>query len=169
MKERDNSHDAYLPGGLAPDFQLLVLTPYKREDLASIAGGADPEGFKRVDLALGTWGLLYIREGVPGFYVPPSESAMAALIRGPNGNRPEPIYLTLSADRMVGTRYEEGKRKDPPGIAGVLARAFGLGNKDRIDIAWNGSDGASRSVDFFPMREDASFLAALRALPWFME
>lgn len=169
MSEQADAQKGYLSGGDSPDFQILAQTPYKREDLASIAGGADPVRFRRIESVQGSWGLLYIFKGIPGFYVPASESPMAAMIRGPNGSRPEPVYLRFDGDTLAETAFESGRKKDPAGILGVLARFFGLGEKDRFVIAWTGKTGERHSLDFYPLRENKDFFEAFRALQWFRE
>lgn len=164
MSTSVDKHAAYLPGGATPDFQILAQLPYGRESFASIAGGADPTSFRRVEPALGSWGLLFIYGGLPGFYVPASESAMSALMRGPNGDRPEPVLMQFKAETLRETIFESGRAKDPAGFLGTAARFFGFGEKDRFIISWIGAGGAPVSLDFYPMAENAGFTAAFENL-----
>lgn len=169
MNTSFDKHAAYLPGGETPDFQILAQLPYGKESFASIAGGADPGMFRRVEPALGSWGLLFIHGGVPGFYVPSSESAMAALMRGPNGDRPEPILMHFRPETLVQTGFESGRAKDPAGFLGAVTRFFGFGGKDRFVVSWNVADGSVLSLDFYPMADSPAFTEAYRNLAWYRD
>ncbi len=160
---------AYLPGGETPDIQALGQLPYGRETFASIARGDDPSLLGTVELSLGCWALLFIHKGVPGIYAPASESAMAALMRGPLGDRPEPILLRFTPESLVQVSLEAGRTKDPAGLCGALIRFLGFGGKDRYVISWKGKGDKQMTLDFFPLAKNAEFSKAFRDLAWYRE
>lgn len=167
MSHKDNANTAFLPGNRKPDIFILAQTPYTREDLASISGGANPAQFKRFDPSIASWGLLYIDGNSVGFYVPASESPMATLMRSATGSRPEPVYLRFEAEYLVSVA-DSSSSKGQKGILTAIADFFEFSaRKVRFVVSWKIGTEDIAKIDFFASGKERTFSEAIARLPCF--
>lgn len=164
MNDSESGSEAFLPGRKKPDAFILVQCPYTRDTLSSIAGGADPGALRRVDIAQGSWGLLYLIGGAAGFYVPPSESPMATVLRGMSGTRPEEINLEFPEKDLLSIRRDSvsGGKRGPIAALGAFLCRLGLSlGKNRYLVEWKLASGEKGRIDFFLTGREGTFAAAL--------
>ncbi len=143
-----------LPNGKEVTGSALAYAQYARSSLEKIAAGASPNAFSMPSHIEPTWGLLYACADGIGFYVHPSESAMALIFRGTGGKPREPIDLFVpldSAPKAVILRPRE-----PRTAVGRFLRRHSGNPQAEITLTWTGTDG-DRSMFFFAQANLASF------------
>lgn len=167
MSQKDTIDTAFLPGNRKPDCFILAQTPYTREALASIAGGADPSQFKRHESSAASWGLLYIDGGSFGFYVPASESPMATLMRSAGGTRPEAVYLHIAAPDLVSITDSSSSAPQKGLLAAIASFMEFSARKVRFVVTWRQEGGGIAALDFFASGKERGFSQAVSGMPAF--
>lgn len=150
---------SFLPDDKPVYCHIMARLHYPREILEKFIAGTGTSDFPMMEHTDPLWGLLYVSDTGIGFFVHPSEGAMAALLRATTDkSAPAPLNFSVPYDRITG--IEIVHPREPKTIFGKIVSRFTAKEDSIFIVNWNGggqNGGPSCTLRFFIMQDCTDF------------